>query len=221
VEGTFHVVHPFLLLVALSTLACAACGGAIYVQSGPTRHSRAAALAIFGWGYWGVCQLLFHGAADAETAVWIARASAPGWMFIGPLSLQIFVDNAGAHRRWLRGALWTLYAASSVLVVLSVATPWMIAGMRPAPWGYGIAPGPLFLAGYATNMAGAGLGIGLALRGMRRLSDPERRQLRWITAAILLPPTLISVTDVALPLLGVVFPPLGAAAFGPLAALAF
>jgi signal transduction histidine kinase len=213
-------VHPFLLLIAASVLACAACAGAMYTQAGNRPGPLAAALALCGAAYWGLCQLALHLSADPHTALWIARASAPGWIFLGPLCLQVFMNASGARARWLERTVWGLFALSAAGLATALGTPWVIEDLRPASWGYGIVPGPLFVAVSGPNLIGAALGVAIGRRARTRLSDAENRQRRWISAAIVVPVVLISATDVLFPILGVLFPGLAPASFAPLAVLA-
>ena len=209
-----------LALIAVSTLACAACGGAIYAQRRERANGTAAALALFGFAYWGACQLFYHQQPDPGLALWIARASAPGWIFLGPLCLHAFMSPADVRETWLRWTASGLSTLSGIGMLVAISSPWVIADVRPASWGYGIVPGRLFPVAGAMNIAGAGLGLWISRRAAGRFSDAERRQRRWITLSILLPGALIGVTDVWLPLRGVLVPGLAPAVFGPLAVLA-
>jgi signal transduction histidine kinase len=213
-------MHPFLFLVVASTLACAACAGAMHAQSRGQRGGRAAALALLGFAWWGACQILFHLQPDPEVAAEIARIATPGWIFLGPLCLQIFMSAARAEAPWMRHALGTLTGLSMLLVVVSLSTPWVVDSLQPLSWGgYGIVPGPLFGIATLPNLLGASLGVWIGRRGAARRSDSEDQRRRWISGLILAPVALIGVTDVWLPLRGVPFPNLAPAAFGPLALL--
>jgi len=212
-------MHPFLLLVAASTLVCAACAGAMHAQSRGQRGDRAAALALIGFAWWGTCQILYHAHADPEVATRIARLATPGWIFLGPLCLQIFISAARAEDPWILRAHRSLTALSAVLGALALATPWVIEGVRPLAWGHAIAPGPLFAVATAPNVIGASLGVWIGRRGAARRSRSEDRRRRWISAAILAPLALVGVTDIWLPLRGIPYPNLAPAVFGPLALL--
>ncbi len=209
----------YLALIVLTVLACAACAGGIYAYPDGRREGRIRALGLLGFAYWGACQLLYHLAPDPQAATWIARASAPGWIFLGPLCLAVFRRPDGPDGPWVDGLLRGLVALSALGLALAVATPWVVAGMRPASWGHGIAPGPLFAAVNASNLIGTVVGLAIARRASGRFSPVERRRRLWIALAIGVPAASITVTDVALPVLGVVFPPLAPALFGPLALL--
>jgi signal transduction histidine kinase len=212
-------VHPFLLLIAASSLVCAICAGAMQAQMRDRRAGRASVLALVGFAWWGMCQIFFHMQPDPEIATLIARASTPGWIFLGPLCLTIFKSAARVDAPWLRRASGALTALSFALLTLSATTPWVIETMRPAPWGYGVGPGPLFGVAALSNILGAGLGVWVGRKGHARRSAAEDRQRVWISAAILIPVMLIGVTDVWFPMRGIVFPSLAPAVFGPLALL--
>ena len=212
-------MHPFLLLVAASTLVCAACAGAMHAQSRDVRGGRAASLALLGLAWWGTCQILFHLQPDPALAVVIARASAPGWIFLGPLCMEIFMGALRVRETWMRRVTTALTLLSTSLMIVTLATPWVIESLAAASWGYVIVPGPLFALASLSNLIGGGLGVWIGRRARPRLSLVEERQRRWISAAILAPVVLLGITDVWLPLRGILVPNLAPAVFGPLALL--
>ncbi len=212
-------LHPLHLLIAASTLICAVCAGAMHAQSHDQGGTRAGPLVLLGFAWWGMCQLFFHATADVGLATWIARASTPGWIFLGPLALATFATAASARQEWIGRASNLLYGMSFMLLALSLATPLVFESMRPAPWGYSVDPGPLFGLASLSNLVGAGVALYVGQTGRARRSRQENRQLRWISACVLIPATLIGVTDVLFPMVGIVFPILAPAVFGPLAIL--
>ena len=212
-------MHPLHILIALSVLICAVCAGAIHAQTRDQLSGRGAMLALLGFAWWGMCQILYHTEPNPELATFIARASTPGWIFLGPLTLMVFAGASAATDPWIIRAIKALSAQSMVLTLVGVSTPWIFAGVRAAPWGYAIEPGPLFGFVSMCNMAGAALGVAVGRKGRVRRSEQENRQLGWISVAIVVPATVVGITDVGFPLMGVVFPNLAPAAFGPLAIL--
>jgi signal transduction histidine kinase len=212
-------LHPYLLVVAASVLACAACAGALIARAG-SRRGLAPALALLACAYWGACQLFLHLHPDPATALWIARAATPGWIFLGPLCLQVFVDASGAREAWMRRAAPALFACAALGLALAIATPWVIADVRSTSWGWSIVPGPAFAAASLGNLASGLLGVVIGLRARAHRSASENREWRWISIAILAPVALISAIDVLLPLCGVPSPGLAPTAFAPLALLA-
>ncbi|MCO5399254.1 sensor histidine kinase [Ralstonia soli] len=116
---------------------------AVYVLStrGRTRASSAffylAVLTALWQGLWA---FLFR-AGDVPTAQLLAKA---GWLAILPLPTTIYhfaveVTERPGERRWLRLS----YALAGVLMVLLVATNWVIAGVRLFDFGFYPKAGPL------------------------------------------------------------------------------
>jgi len=211
---------PYLIFIAASVLVCAACAGAMYAQSREAPGGIAATLALLAIAYWGVCQLIALPQSDPVVATWITRAATPGWVFLGPLCLQVFTRATGTQEPWMRRAVLGLGAFSGVVLVTALASPWVVAGVRSTSWGYAIVPGPLFAIATLVNViaVGGALVVGRARRA--RLSRSEAQQRWWISLAIGIPVTLMGVTDVLLPIAGVAFPALAPGAFAPLACIA-
>ena len=212
-------MHPYLLVVAVSVLACAACSGALLAHAS-RRRGIAAAIAQFACAYWGMCQLMLHLQADPTVALWIARAATLGWIFLGPLCLQAFIEVAGERNAWLRWTVRGLYALSAAGLALAVTTPWMIAEVRPAVWGWAVIPGPLFAPAATSDLAGAVLGVVMGQRARSRRTSAENLQWRSITIAIALPIALVAASELPLRLWGVPVPGVAPAALAPLAILA-
>jgi signal transduction histidine kinase len=212
-------VHPYIPLVAAATLISAACGGAVFLHHRNHRGSQLAGLVIFGFGFWGACQLLAFLTPDREEATFWFRTSSFGWMFIGPLALHIFMEAMGDRRRGIRTIRNLLYAASCALLLLTVSTDWIVAGARPVAWGHWLVVGPLYPLAHLLTTIGVATAATVALRGLGRLSDAEKRQVPWVALAVALPFTVATVTDGLLPFLGIVFPPLGTVSLAVLSSL--
>jgi len=98
----------------------------------------------------------------------------------------------------------------------------LLAGAIRTSWGFGLVPGPAFLPFYAVTMAGIAAALGILARMLREMrSASERSQRPWILLCVATPLCLASVTDVALPLLGVQAPRLGTVSFACVGALSF
>ncbi|MEM7413139.1 MAG: ATP-binding protein [Myxococcota bacterium] len=213
-------MHPLHVAVALSTLACAACAGGIFVHArrGSGEDLRRAVL-LLGFAYLGVCQLMAHLQPSPEAAAWLARASAPGWVFLGPLALQVFSERFHVRARWLSAPLRLGYGLAFVALVAAVTTPWVVASMRPAPWGYSIEPGPLYGPIFVYNLLGTLIGVGIAGRATGELPEDRRRPARWLLAGVSVPTAILVGTDFVMPLAGREFPPLIPSVFAPVALL--
>jgi hypothetical protein len=183
------------------------------------RGSQRAGLLLFGCGYWSACQLLACLAPDpAHAEAWF-RASAFGWIFIGPLALHVFMDALGDVRRKVRLVRDLLYAATSVLLFATLFTDLVIESALPVAWGHWIVVGPLYPLTHLNATIGVGLAGAISLPVLARFSDAERRQVPWLALAMAVPFVVSTVTDCVLPTLGIAFPPLGTAALAFLSLL--
>jgi PAS domain S-box-containing protein len=213
-------VHPYTLLLAISSMVSAACGGALYLAGRERRANQLAGLLFLGASLWALCYALSSLTSDLETARTLHRISGPGRLFIGPLTLHIAMQATGVRGKvlcWVRNAL---YGISVGMLVLDWWTPWLIQPGERVSWGFTLVPGPLLVPLWAMNM----LVIGAAMLALRSaagmLSDAERRQLPWILAVGLVPITATSLSDIVLPVFGVPFPSLGAVGLTVLGGLA-
>jgi signal transduction histidine kinase len=210
-------VHPYVPLLAAATLVSASCGGAIFLHHRDHRGSRLAGALMFGCGYWSLCQLLAclsTGPAQAE--LWF-RISSFGWLYIGPLTLHIYMEAVDDRRTWVRRTRDGFYLAATALVGMVFFTDWVIAGAMPVPWGYLFRAGPAYMLSHGLATLGVGLGIAIAWHTISRLSDAELRQLPWVVVAVGTPFAVATVTDAILPVMGIPFPPLASVALAFLA----
>ena len=229
-------MHPYVLLLAAATLVSASCGGAVALHHRDHRGSQLAGALIFGCGYWSLCQVL---ACLSPNAAWAAiwfRVSGFGWLYIGPLTLHIYMEAVDDRRLWVRRARDGFYVAGTVLLASVLWTNWVIAGAEPVAWGYHFRAGPAYLLthglatlgvglgarrwrqiGRAHATLGVGLGVAIAWRRLSRLSDAEMKQLPWVGVAMATPFAVATVTDAILPALGIPFPPLASTALAFLA----
>jgi PAS domain S-box-containing protein len=212
-------VHWYVPLLAAATLISAACGGAVFLHHRQHRGSQRAGLLLFGCGYWSACQLLACVAPDPARADAWFRAGAFGWVFIGPLTLHVFMDALGDTRRQVRLARNLLYAIAGALLLATFSTDLVLRAARPVAWGYWIEVGPLYALTHMNATLGVGLAGAISLRVLARLSDAERRQVPWLALAVAVPLVVSTVTDCLLPVLGVPFPPLATAALAFLSLL--
>ncbi len=181
-------MHPYIPLVAAATLISAACGGAVFLHHRNHRGSQLAGLVLFGCGFWSLCQLLACLSPDPARAELWFRVSAFGWLYIGPLSLHVFMEATGDERRPIRVARNALYAIGSTLLVATLFSDLILAGAIPVEWGYLFVTGPLYPLSHLNATAGVALG-GVTRSGVVRqqqgaaldhrlqvLEGPRRRQ---------------------------------------------
>jgi two-component system, NtrC family, sensor kinase len=142
-------------------------------------------------------------AADAHTATLAARFSQAVVLWLAPLGVRFAAALAG---RRLAVLTRLLFVAAPIGSVLSLATPWVISGTRPYPWGYAGVPGPLYPLMLA-EMLTCGVMLVVLSQAMRHERRPlERRQLNNVLAAAFI--GMFAFVD-ALPVIGIDAPPIG------------
>lgn len=214
-------MHAYVLLVATAAIVSALCAGGILASDPRGRASRRGAALLFVSSYWAISEVAWNLAADRETALAWVRASAPGWLFHGPVVLQLFLEAEGGAWPRLRRLVPPLYAASFAFVAITWFTPWMIRDMVQTPWGWGYVVGPAHPLMFAVSMLGIIPSLVVVRRLFRQLSSPaERRQKPWLALGIATPICAASVTDVLLPSLGIQVPRLATSAMACLGAIA-
>jgi signal transduction histidine kinase len=213
-------MHPYVLLVAAACLTSAACAGFTAARAARQPAARLVAVIFLGTAWWALCDVAAGVATSPELALTWIRASAPGWIFLGPLVLHFFTVLAGDASIRTRRLLGALYAASAGFLALNGLSPALIAEAIPAPWGWRALPGPAAIAFYAATMMGVLAAFPLLVRRLREAgSASERRQRPWVVAGAATPICVTSLTDLILPLLDVSVPRLGSPSFACLGAL--
>jgi PAS domain S-box-containing protein len=214
-------MHAYVLLLATAAIVSALCAGGILARDPRGRASRRGAALLFVSSYWAISEVAWNLSADRETALAWVRASAPGWMFHGPVVLQLFLEAEGGAWPRLRRLVPPLYAAAFAFVAITWFTPWMIRDMVRTPWGWGYVVGPAHPVMFAVAMVGILSALVVVKQLFRQLSSPaERRQKPWLALGIATPIFAASVTDVVLPLLGIQVPRLATSAMASLGAIA-
>jgi signal transduction histidine kinase len=166
--------------------------------------------------------VLWNTRSDPAHVLWLVRASALGWAWIGPLTLHLFLALTGARVPGVRRALPALYAIGAAFLVLDWTTPWIHPGVERTRWGWAYALGPAYPAFFAFTMTSVALALAIALRAYRRSASPgERAQAIWVGIGLFAPLSIASLTDGVLPWLGVQVPRLGTASFAVLGATIF
>ncbi|MGH0036834.1 MAG: ATP-binding protein [Myxococcota bacterium] len=153
--------------------------------------------------HWGLMEALWTIQTDAASAEVLIRLSAFGWMSLGPLAFQIFVELAGSRARGLRPMVPYLWGLSAVSLVLYVASPWCLGEVLRTSWGWSYGFGPLFPLVYAST----GLPIAYLLMDWSRAAPDEsapgeRRVSRVIQVGVAIGLGLATLTDVVLPAVG-------------------
>jgi PAS domain-containing protein len=202
-------------LVACACVLSAACAGGLVARAPERAEARLGAFLLGGAAFWAVCEMAWNLSPDAAGAQAWMRASAAGWIFIGPTFLHLLARLAREPRvlPFVRAA----WFASALLLPLALATPLLIAGPVRTRWGWSYATGPLHPVYYGMTI----LCVGAALVLLRRsfgagIWEAERRQRPALLAGILLPLVLASLTDAFLPWFGIHVLHLGTLSFAAL-----
>ena len=214
-------MNAYVLLVASAALISALCAGGILARDPLGRASRRGCLLLLVSAYWAICEVAWNLAPNRATALTWVRASAPGWLFHGPVVLQLFLEAEGGPWPRLRRLVVPLYAASLGFLAITWFTPWMVRDVVRTSWGWGYVVGPVHPIMFAVTMLGIVAALFLVRQLFRKLSSPaERRQRPWVVLGIAVPICAASVTDVLLPCLGFQPPRFATSAMAFLGALA-
>ncbi len=209
---------PYLLIPLLGCAGSAFAAGVILARDSANRANRQVALLSICNAFWALCEVMWNVADDPARVSQLVRLSALGWIWIGPMSMHIFLAASEETVPRMRRLLPFTYAASALLLVLCWTTNLLIAGVVRTSWGWGYEVGPGFAVYYFFTIAGLLAGLGFAMRAFRRFASPaERRQGAWVLAAVAVPLIVASVTDGVLPFFGLQPPRFGTLAIALLA----
>jgi len=214
-------MQPYIVLLGVAVLVNAFCAGLILSRDRNRLENRVVGTIHIFAGWWGLCEIAWNLAPDAATALGWMRASAPGWIFVGPLVLHAFIALVGGTPT-LRRVLATGYAACGLLLLLAWSSAGMVAGAVPTHWGWGYQVGWAYPFFYAVTLATIGCGHGLVAKVLE-VSPLEavRRQRPYVLLGMLIPLAAASTTDVLLPMFDVQVPRLGSISFAVMGALTF
>jgi signal transduction histidine kinase len=203
-------MYVFVLMKLLCCLISAMLASAIIVRDSGLRVNRLLGTLLACGSYWSLCEVLWNIQSDPEVAVWMVRLSSLGWMFLGPVCLDIFVELLGAGHSWLRRLVPVSYATTICGILLYVGTPLCVVGMTRTAWGWEPEFGFLFPLAYSASA----FPVCLILLSWRRVyprdgSHGERGVWRALFLGVLATMAAASLTDSLLPYVGVQVPPLG------------
>jgi signal transduction histidine kinase len=213
-------MHPYVLAPLAACLASSACAAVIAARDSAHRANRRAAALVAGAAWWACCEVLWNTAGDPVTALRLVRLSAAGWVWIGPLAVDLFLSVVSDPAPRLRRALPGLYAAAGAFLVLTLFTPWMHRAVLPTSWGYAYEFGWLYPPFLLFTLVLLNVALVIGWRAAREApAESERSQAVALGVAILFPLCVASVTDGLLPLFGVQWPRFGTLSFVGLAAI--
>jgi len=198
------------LVVPLVSAIVSACFGAVTLLMGPTqRANRAGGLLMLGVAYWAVCEVLWNTASDPNAALWLFRFASPGFLFLAPLTADLVLSASEQPWSKLKRGLPLLYATSTVLLALTLATPWMVEDMRATSWGFGMVPGPLFPAWLFWTVASSSWALAGWIRDFRTSTAAVAKTGPITAVGTFTTIVAASVTDGFLPIFGIQVPRFG------------
>jgi PAS domain S-box-containing protein len=203
-------MHPFIFMLVLSCVAAAVLGSAILARDPGQRSNRLIATILGCSAYWSLCEVLWNSSDDPNAVVWMVRLSSVGWIPLGALALDLFVEVTGKARSRYRKVIRLAYATAAFAVAFYVFTPWCIHSPIRLSWGWSYSFGPGFPVAFLPTIFYACSVLVMWPRLItKEISPGERRQVRWMFFAILVPTAVASTTDVLMPYRGIDFPRLG------------
>jgi len=210
---TLYPIIPLLACLALGVL-----GTVILVNDPRDRANQLAALLVGGVCVWAFCEVLWNVQDDPVVALAFVRASAVGWIFIGPLMLDLCLHVTAARAPRARAARPWLFGLAGALLVIAWTTPWIQSGVVRTEWGWAYETGPLYPLFYALTLSCVLYALAIGRREYWLAASPaERAQGRLLATGLAFPLVIASLTDGILPMLGYQPIRLGTASFCGLA----
>ena len=203
-------MHPFIFMLVLSCLTAGALGSAILARDPGQRANRLIATVLGCSAYWSLCEILWNLNDDPNAVLWLIKLSSIGWIPLGALVLDLFVEVTGRARSRYRKVIPVAYSTAVFAIALYIATPWCIASPIRVSWGWSYTLGPLFPLAFLPTVLYAGTVLLMWPRlSSKEISPGERRQVLWMFFGILVPISVASITDVLMPYQGIHVPHLG------------
>jgi PAS domain S-box-containing protein len=203
-------MNPYVFMLVLSCLTACVLGSAILARDPDQRPNRLIATVLGCSAYWSLCEILWNLSDDSNIVVWLIRLSSFGWIPLGALALDLFVEVTGNARSRIGRIVPAGYATAGLAIALYLFTPWCVQTPIRVSWGWSYSLGPLFpLAFLPTILYVCSVLVMWPSLGAKEISPGEKRQVLWMFFGILLPATVASITDVLMPWRGIHVPRLG------------
>jgi len=207
-------MQHYVLIPLVSCVVSAMLASAILTRSLADPRNRLAALIMSGASFWAFCEVLWNTRSDPGDVLWLVRASTLGWVWIGPLTLHLFLGLTGVAAPRTRRALPVLYAIAALFLLVDWTTPWMHPSVERTSWGWAYSLGPAYPAYIVFTLSTVAFALCFAFPAFRRsASSGERAQAVWVMIGLFAPLSIATMTDGVLPYLGVQVPRLGTATF--------
>ena len=204
-------MHPVLGIPLASIFAAGVLASAIAARESDRTTSRLASGVLLCAGLWSLFELLTVTAPDAASAARWLRAVSLGAFPVGAMILQLLIRVSRPELDRYRPLVPAAYAASLLAILIAITTRGTVAGAVQTSWGWSLVPGPAHLPVF--GLVATLPALAAASWTLRRAGRPwgVRRGLSGVERGGLLCFGLASLTDVALPAIGVPFPRFGAA----------
>ena len=203
-------MNPFVFMLAISCICAGILGAAILANHPNQRTNRLLATVLACSAYWSLCEILWNLSDDPDRVLLLIRLSSFGWIPLGPLALDIFVEVTGSARSPYRKIVPIAYGTAAIAIALYIFTPLFIHSPMRVAWGWSYQLGPLFPLAFLPTIFYV-CGSLVMWPGLIRheISPGEKRQVLWMFFGILVPTAVATVTDVLLPYRGIHVPRLG------------
>lgn len=205
-------MNPVVCMLILSCVGAAILGSAILARDPSQRGNRLLAAVLACSAYWSLCEILWNLSDDPEQVLLLIRLSSFGWIPLGPLALDLFVEVTGNARSRYSRIVPIAYVTAALGIALYIFTPLFIRDPIRVDWGWSYELGPwfplVFLPTIFYIFGSLAMWPGLITPD---ISPGEKRQVIWMFFGILVPTTIASLTDVLLPSRGIHVPRLGSA----------
>ncbi|MCP4039003.1 MAG: PAS domain-containing protein [bacterium] len=200
----FYVFETLTLLVSV-VLACA-----LVVRDPHQRINSLMAVVPALLALWCLGEIAWNLQSEVKAAEVLIRATAGAWLLLGPACLHVFAELARARHPLARRLVPISYFASVAAFLFHFVTGIGLAEIVPTPWGWRARLDLGFLVPYAAltaPMAYLLLASAQTLPGWG--ARRERRVWTTLHAAVAAGILFATTTNIVLPVLGIVCPPLG------------
>jgi PAS domain S-box-containing protein len=203
-------MHAYALTLLAALIALGMLASAVAAREQEGQPDRLVSLMLLGAWVWSLCQLLWNTTLDAGFAVFYMRGSLLGSFVISPTVFHLVVIAIGEGPKGFRRLLPVAYVAALGCGLATVATDWVVAGAERTSWGWAMLAGPALPTVFAVSAIGPFAAAGYW--ALRRRAAPLWPLSAFEFAGILCL-SVLSLTDVLLPLLEIPFPRLGSTSF--------
>ncbi len=197
-------MHPYALVPLTACIVSAAIALTLWIREPDSRPNHPIIAVSGAAAWWALCELAWNLSTSEDAALRLLRLAAPGWLALGPLAVSTILHSLDAPPARVQRALAVLYTLAGAALAVTWTTPWMIAGAHRTSWGWSPLPGPVFPFQVALTVGAAAYALWLWRRYARRPRDPiDRTRRDFVTLAMGIPLAVASLTDAALPLVGI------------------